>query len=250
MYTIRASSLGTFNVSPAKFKYWKFTGDQLVTWLWDIMHYYARDKDWGRLLLDFYTRNLKKDLKIDNIIKKLFLHLDWVQADIDERAIRQYDEMPMMLQVLPNLIVTGSSDKIVEFKDDEYVHIFDWKTCASLDWYEDKYRKLDKNPDSRIRDENLQWLFYWLAAMEYLWYAKAKFHFVWLEKKPTAKIRLFTKEFTRDEGWKLLRSVWERYVTCNELDMRWHWRSRYCFFPGGCCDRCPNNEANKKDNTF
>ena len=46
------------------------------------------------------------------------------------------------------------------FEDDEYIHVFDRKTCNSLDWYEDKYRDMEKFPESRIWDENLQRLFY------------------------------------------------------------------------------------------
>ncbi len=247
MLTIRASSLWTFNVSPYKYKYWKFDADPLVLELGNILHYYARDAHGGKILLDKYTANLKKDLKVDHMMRKHFSSLDWIINSLNENAVFQKDEIPVAFSVVDWLLITWTMDKVVKLKntDEDTIDVLDWKTSNSLDWYLDKYREQDLYPEPRIWDENYQWLVYGYWAMLYLWYTKCRFTFIAFEKKPTAKMAKFSRTFTIEEAKEKLVDVSNRFIEASELDIRPHKRTRYCMFPGGCWDACPNNPKNK-----
>jgi len=244
MKTIRASSLGTYNACPYKFKYGKFNWDPLTLELGNILHYYARDKKGWEIALDYYINNLNRNLLIELYMTKTFRKLD----SLDEKfgkAKEVHDEVPMLINLIPDLLVTGSADRII-INEDKELEIFDWKTTASIDWYVDKYRDIERHDKPRIWEENKQPLVYSLWAMLQFGFDEATFHFVALEKKATAKMKLISRHFTKADAMKELTELGERYKESCELDMWEHKRSRYCNFKGWCCDICPNNDMNKK----
>ena len=219
--TIRTTSLWMFNTCPYKFKYWEINIPIEVSALWDLIHFVSRHKEAKEAIIDWYSKEVEPDLKMKKIVNKVADNVIRYRQDIDNQFDNVYTEVPFVKKIWETWI-TWTAD-LVAIKDSDQnseLLIIDWKTAKSKDWY--KWEKIWK--------DSLQSTIYSYLAMSYFWFEKAKFRYVVLEKKISAKVFEFEREFTKQECEDKIKKVISDYEYAEDLEDYEAKENRMCYF--------------------
>lgn len=215
--TIRTTSLGAFNTCAYKWKYWEINIPIEIAALWDMIHFISRHPQSKDAMVNWYSSQINKDLKLKRIINKLADKVIQYRQNIDNQFDNVYTEVPFVKKI-ENTWITWTAD-LVAIKDDELL-IIDWKTSNNKNWYE----------WDNIWNESLQSAIYSYMAMVYFWFEKAKFRYVVLEKTSTASLTEFEREFTKDECFKKIKQVvldYEYAIASEDYEAK---ENRMCYF--------------------
>ncbi len=234
---IRTTSLSIYNTCPYKFKYWEVNIPIEVSALWDLIHFVSRHPESKKEMIDWYSKEINPDLKTKKIIDKLADKVIQYRQQIDNVYNFVYTEIPFVKKI-ENTWITWTAD-LVAIRDSwqsQELLIIDWKTSNNKNWYE----------WDDIWNESLQSTVYSYLAMEYFWFNKAKFRYVVLEKKSSASLKEFEREFTKEDCLKKIKKVVIEYQNSQDFDDYEPKQNRMCHF----CElkeKCPLFKLNVEE---
>ena len=234
MENLHATSIGTYNVCPYKFKYDKWYIDPKNTFPWDILNI-AVTNEWDyEPRLNYFVRNYGMTFKDKEMLKDIYDSVRVKLKEYKDMYGKVYQETKFVYKYDDSITFVGTPDMFVyDALDDIYI-IVDWKTSANLTWYEWE----------TIWNESFQPIIYSKFLMEYFNISETVFRFEVFNKK-NAKSEKFERRFTKDFVNNKINDIVNEYKKSNILDSwkcnKWEYPdlNRYCNFCSLKKTTCP-----------